>query len=225
MPKLDSWWDLGEGLGFQGSELETSRVTCPFCFERGNFTVEHRAQKKKPNSKKALYFDTLRCGNCAGYVMALWSPGGGWGRGLYGLQVLPWPLKLQEHPEHWPEEVGRFWVQAHRSAKDENWDAAAVMARSALQAALRHQQAVGKSLQQEIDDLASKGILPPHMKAWAHELRTLGNDAAHPGSSAAASPEDVRDVVHFLDFLLQYLFTLPHDIDEYRTRRQGKQAV
>lgn len=201
---MDSWWDLGEGFGFSGSELEVYRVTCQLCLERGNFCFEHRAEKKTQNSKKALHFDTLKCGNCAGYVMVLWSPGEAWGRGLYGFQVLPWPLRPEEHPEHWPEDVGRFWIQAHRSAKDENWDAAAVMARSALQSALRHQNAAGGSLKQEIDDLASKGILPPHMREWAHELRELGNDAAYPGASGLKStPEDVRDVVEFLDFLLQ----------------------
>jgi uncharacterized protein DUF4145 len=68
-------------------------------------------------------------------------------------------------------------------------------------------------------------VLPPHMKEWAHELRELGNDAAHPGRSAPkSSAEDVRDVVEFFDFLLQYLYTLPHEIDEYRKRREKKPA-
>ena len=54
------------------------------------------------------------------------------------------------------------------------------MARSALQAVLRDRGAQGKSLKEEIDDLAAGGILPPHMKEWAHELRALGNESAHP---------------------------------------------
>jgi hypothetical protein len=220
---LDSWWDLGEGSGLHGSELEVHQITCPFCLERGNFSFEHRSEKRKPNARKTLHFDTLRCGNCAGYVMVLWSVGVDWGGGLYNFRVLPWPLRLEKHPEHWPAEVGRYWIQAHRSAKDENWDAAAVMTRSALQSALRNNDAAGSSLKGEIDDLASKGILPPHMKDWAHELRELGNDAAHPsGSSSAARPDDVRDAIEFLDFLLQYLYTLPHDIEEYRKRRRSK---
>lgn len=129
---MDSWWDLGEGFGYQGRELEVCHITCPFCLEQGNFAFEHRATKQKANSKKALHFDTLKCGNCAGYVMVLWSAGASWGDGLYGFRVLPWPMRLEKYPDHWPESVGRFWVQAHRSSKDENWDAAAVMARSAL---------------------------------------------------------------------------------------------
>jgi len=90
---LDSWWDLGEGVGQRGNELDPAIITCPFCDEEGNFSVEHHAEKKKATSKKTLNFDTLRCGNCAGYVMVLWSAGASWGRGLYGLRVLPCPPK------------------------------------------------------------------------------------------------------------------------------------
>jgi hypothetical protein len=219
---MENWWDLGEGIGYQGSELALFRITCPFCLEKGNFSFEHKATKKKPNSSKVLHFDTLKCGNCAGYVMVLWSASefGRPGRGLHGFHVLPWPLRINDYPEHWTETVGRYWIQAHRSAKDENWDAASMTARSALQVALREQGAQAKSLKGEIDILAAKGILPPHMKDWAHELRELGNEAAHPDQATAkAEPKDVLDVIEFLDFLLQYLYDLPYAIKEYRKRR------
>lgn len=222
---MENWWDLGEGMGYQGSELSLFRITCPFCSEKGNFSFEHKAAKKKPNSSKVLHFDTLKCGNCAGYVMVLWSASefGRSSRGLHSFHVLPWPIRIEDYPEHWPETVGRYWVQAHRSARDENWDAASMMARSALQIALREQGARGKSLKGEIDDLAAKGILPPHMKDWAHELRELGNESAHPDpATAKAEREDVLDIIEFLDFLLQYLYDLPDAIKKYRGRRGGE---
>ena len=62
-------------------------------------------------------------------------------RGLHDYHSLPWALKLSDYPECWPEVVGRYWLQAQRSLQGENWDAAALMARSALQAALRDNQA------------------------------------------------------------------------------------
>ena len=70
--------------------------------------------------------------------MVLWSASEyGHVHGLHDYRVLPWPLKLEKYPEHWPEQVGRYWLQAKRNIRDENWDAAAVMARSALQITLR----------------------------------------------------------------------------------------
>ena len=114
---MDSWWDLGEVIGYGGEELAVYQITCPFCMESGNFKTAFHAEKKKPNGYKKLNFDTLECGNCKGYVMCLWSAGSQ----LHSYRVLPWAMRVEKHPEQWPENVGRFWVQAHRSLADENW--------------------------------------------------------------------------------------------------------
>ena len=219
---MDSWWQLGEWSGHQGEELALYRITCPFCMERGNFKSTYRANKKKPNSEKTLVFETLECGSCKGYVQVLWSATEhGAGRGVHDYRVQPWPLKYEKYPEHWPAAVGRFWLQAKRNIRDENWDATAVMARSALQAALRDNQAQGKNLKQEIDDLAAKGILPPIMKDWSDQVRELGNDSAHPqpGQNPTLA-QDAGDIMAFLDFLLEYLYSLPHRIKLYREREK-----
>lgn len=216
---MESWWDLGEGSGFQGRELAKSRITCPFCFEKGNFSLAFDAVKKKANSDKILHFSTLKCENCAGYVMALWSPTSSY-LDMHGFMVLPWPKKVEEWPEEWPEAVGRYWLQAVKSLLDENWDAAAVMARSSLQIAFRDLGATGKNLKQEIDDLGSKGLIPPTMTDWSHEVRALGNDSAHPKpAQIPTSPTDAKEIVRFVSFLFKYLYTLPHEIQQYRARR------
>jgi len=215
---MNSWWELGEHSGYDGTELALFRVTCPFCSEQGNFAVEHRAAKKQPNDNKVLHFDTFQCGNCASFVQVFWSGGSG----LHDFRAQPWPLKLDRAPEHYPEAIARFWLQAKRNLKDRNWDAAAVMARSSLQLALRAQNAEGSNLKQEIDDLSSKGLLPPIMREWAHTVRELGNDSAHPSpSQAPTSARDASDIVAFLDFLLEYLYTLPKRIGEYRARKDA----
>ena len=223
---MDSWWQLGEGSGKSGERLksgdnlEHNKITCPFCMETGHFETAFHAEKKKPNSSKTLNFDTLECGNCKGYVMVLWSSIEA-GAGFHDYRVLPCPLRLTSYPEYWPEVVGRHWLQAQRNIQDENWDAAAIMARGALQAALRDHQAKGHNLKREIDDLASTGILPPNMKDWSDHVRELGNDSAHPNlGQDPTNPQDARDIVSFLDFLLKYLYALPHQIQQYRERQE-----
>jgi len=217
-----SWWDLGEGIGYSGTQLELFRIECPFCLEKGNFAVDHQASKRKPNTGKVLHFDTLKCVNCGGYVMVLWSAGEFASplSGLYSYRVLPWPLETTSFPDHWPQNIGRYWLQAHRSVQQENWDAAAVMARSAMQLALREHGATGRTLAQEVESLANTGVLPPLMKEWSHEVRELGNESAHPGvSQDPTEPADAKDIVEYLDFMLGYLYTLPHQIQQYRSRR------
>jgi hypothetical protein len=213
---MDSWWQLGEHSGKRGNDLDMSQITCPFCMEDGNFEVEHKASKKQPNGSKVLHFDTLKCGNCSSYVQVFWSAGSG----LHDLVVQPRVLKIDRAPKQYPEAVGRFWLQAKRNLLDQNWDAAAVMARSALQLTLRSHDAEGNNLYQEIEYLTSKGLLPPLMSDWAHNVRELGNDSAHPApDQPPTTSRDASDIVSFLDFLLQYLYTLPMRIEEYRGRK------
>jgi hypothetical protein len=124
--------------------------------------------------------------------------------------------------DHWPGAIGRYWLQARRNIRDENWDAAVLVAHSALEAALRENGAQGKTLKQEIGDLAAKGFLPPLMKEWSDQVRLLGNDAAHPDPlHGPPDPQDSRDIVGFLDFLLKYLYNLPYNINRYRERSRN----
>jgi hypothetical protein len=220
---MDSWWQLGEYGDEVGETLALHAITCPFCSERGNFKLLFGAKKKQPNGSKILNFDTYECGNCSAPVMVFWSAGsvGSRGRKSHDFRVLPWPLKLEKYPGHWPEQVGRYWLQANRNLKDENWDAAVVMARSALQVALRNSKASGDSLKKEIEDLARKGILPPIMKDWSDHIRFLGNDVTHPAiDQQAPTPKEARDLIYFLDFLCEYLYTLPKRIENYRSNKK-----
>jgi len=222
---MDTWWDLGEGSGYRGADLDTNRLICAFCNIEGNLSRVHRESKQHASDKhKVLYFDTLKCGNCSNFLMVFWSAGGGaFGDGLHDYRVVPTALGGPSRvPEAWPPEVGRFWQQARRALGRGDLDAASVMARSALQATLRAKEAKGNSLRDEINDLAARGLLPPVMKEWAHELRLLGNSSAHPKlDGEPPDDKDVKDVVEFLEYLLSYLFTLPDRIEKYRGRKDG----
>lgn len=94
------------------------------------------------------------------------------------------------------------------------------MARSALQVSLRAQSAQGRTLKDEINDLASKSVLPSVMAEWAHEVRELGNDSAHPKPGQAPTDQkDAKDIVKFLEFFLEYTYSLPERIKKYRARK------
>jgi hypothetical protein len=193
--------------------------------EKGNFSLAFHGEKKKPNSAKRLNFDVYKCENCTGFVHVFWSArefGHGFGRGLYSFKVLPWPIDAKPEPsEDWPDGMKRFWIQAHDSLANENWDAANLMARSAVQFVVRDKNAIDGVLKVQIDDLVSKGVLHPLMKDWADEVRLLANESAHPTAPIPleVTPQDARDIVNFLDLLLFYLYDLPKQIENYRQRK------
>lgn len=223
---MESWWELGEWYGHSGKALEVWRLICPFCEEEGNFVLAHHAEKRKGSSTKILNFDLYQCKNCMNFIQVFWSAAEhSIGHSIYDYKVLPWQLGKARPSDNWPPDVQRFWSQAHESLGIKNWDAAAAMARSAVQAAMRDKKAEGGDLYHEIEDLAAKGTLPPLIKEWSHEVRILGNESVHPKPGAPpTTEEDARDGVEFLDCLLLYLYEYPKRISDYRARRKLKKA-
>lgn len=212
------WWSLGDHSGYDGEKLALWRIDCGFCDERGNWEQSHHIERKNTDGK-ALNYDTYKCVACGNFTMIFWSAGDK----LHSYHQVPWPTNTTKWPEHWPAEIGNYWLQAQRSVESENWDAAALMARSSLQLLLNHENAVGGPLMKEIDDLANKGLIPPIMKEWGHELRVLGNEAAHPVPGAKGIAEkDARQVVRFLRVVLTLLQDLPADIRKYRGEKKKK---
>jgi Domain of unknown function (DUF4145) len=101
-----------------------------------------------------------------------------------------------------------------------NWTAAALMARSAVQLVARKNQAKGKNLKEEIDDLAAKGLIIPIMQDWAHEVRELANEGTHPQPGTTGTNEkDAKDVVESLTFLMTVMYNVPKQIEDYRKRK------
>ena len=95
---------------------------------------------------------------------------------------------------------------------------AIVAARTALQCTARDKGAIGANLRAEIDDLAKKVDLPTNMREWAHiVIRDPGNESAHPAvGQAPATAQDAKDVIGYLDFLLEFVYDLPARIQEFR---------
>jgi Domain of unknown function (DUF4145) len=212
------WWSLGDHSGYDGETLALYRIECGFCGERGNWELSHHQERENLQQKK-LNYDIYKCVACGNLTMVFWSGG----ERLHSYHQVPWPQITTSHPQHWPAEVGRYWLQAQRNIEASNWDAAALMARSALQLLFRHEKAAGGTLVKEIDDLAGKGLIPPIMKKWAHSLRVLGNDVAHPEPGAeGVSEKDARHVVKFLRLLLTLLQDLPAEIKAFRGDRKTK---
>lgn len=210
------WWSLGEYSGHHGADLNLRQIQCAFCGEEGNFELVDRKQRISKAKNKALNYDLYKCNGCANLTTVFWSGSSG----LHDYYQMPWPRSTTRYPKHWPADVGRYWMQAQRSLEADNWDAAGLMARSAIQLLLRHEEASGRSLKDEIDDLAKKGELPPIVQDWAHDVRILGNSIAHPKPGQdGVSEKDARDAVKFLRVLLTLMDDLPEEIKEFRARK------
>lgn len=216
-----SWWNLARGgSGYQGA-FTAHRVTCPYCGAKGRFNLVSREERKAQTAHGGLYFDLWKCAECSNLIFVLWGTDGG----LHQYEVFPPPKELPAADPSWPEPVARAYLQARKSLESESWDAAATMARRAIQAAVRHLGAKPGQFRDEIKELAGRGLLSASLVEWATEVRLLGNVGAHPDAEEpAVAREDAADVVTFAQYFLDFVYTIPRQIAEHRAKRQKSAA-
>jgi hypothetical protein len=83
-------------------------------------------------------------------------------------------------PEHLPDNVSRFFIQAKGCLQRRDFDAAGMMCRKALEATIKEKDPGGTGkLFGRIESLHEKSKITPDLKEWAHAIRESGNDASH----------------------------------------------
>lgn len=65
-----------------------------------------------------------------------------------------------------------------------------------------------KKLHEQIDELFTKNIITQDIKDWAHEVRYVGNDAAHPNATDVTK-DDARDILELLESMCDVLYIAP----------------
>lgn len=101
--------------------------------------------------------------------------------------------------------------------------AAVLMARSALQRSARVlDPSFRGSLNAELDNLVTTGVITNQLRANADEVRLLGNDAAHPEELGAVSDGDARESLEFLDDFIETTIVIP---ERQRRRAQERTAA
>ncbi len=119
-----------------------------------------------------------------------------------------------------PEKIARDFTEALRCQASGYLFGAALVGRRVLQAAVRHCGGKGSDLKAEINSLESK-LLPDLYKEQAHEVRLVGNDAAH---ADEVTEDEVEDLVEFTKQVLHHLYVMPEQVRAAGERRRAKKA-
>lgn len=80
--------------------------------------------------------------------------------------------------------------------------------RRVLEAISKQQGAIGKDLNDMVNDLMAKGKLPAQLEDAYWLIRKLGNEAAHADNVSFYSYE-VEQIIEFLEIIMKYLYILP----------------
>lgn len=185
--------------------------------EKAGFTCVHFIQFK-PNSQE--YILLLQCGVCGNGVLAKYRGTNvpQWVQNQSGNVALleMWPKREPINvPQYLPPNVASFYTQGMDSLRRKNFDAAGTMFRKSLDVGLKAIDPTGKgTLEKRIDHLPDTLGITPALKEWAHQIRHLGNDAAHEDEPFTA--DEAKVLQSFTELFLTYTFTMPRMLAERR---------
>lgn len=137
-------------------------------------------------------------------------------------KIYPMPLP-KAIDERIPATIRKDFEESTICFSIEAYRASAVMARRALQCVCLDKGSKEKDkLEKQIDWLFSQGIITKDLKDWAHEVRLVGNDAAHPRKPENDQPiskEDAEDVLKLLEQFCQVLYVASAIAEERKKLR------
>lgn len=160
------------------------------------------------------FFAGLRCcpnPACRALMSVRWS--------IYDdLEISPPPL-IPFDSQGIPDSVLRVFREAVVCHSVKCYSAAAIMIRRTLEQICADRGATGGNLFKRIEDLSSKIILPQELRDALHELRLLGNAAAHIEAETYAkiSEEEILVAIEFTKEILKAAY----QYSELLTRMRG----
>jgi len=187
-------------------------IYCPYCHQYTQ--ISPRATFDKNNIRREI----AECNKCDFCVLIE--------------RVLPAGTVVAVYPAPLPKPVDKRVPDATRKDLEETnlcfsvsaFCGTAVMARRALQGVCLDKGAKKEDvLQSQIDWMLKEGIITKDLGEWAHEVRFVGNDAAHPskpGEDKPVTKEDAEDILQLVEQFVKVLYIAPAIAEERRKLRE-----
>jgi len=196
-------------------------IFCPYCHEHTNLTIQAKHTVQSDNSNILLQYQIGECNGCGKCVLILRpTTSSSTTSSAHILMVYPNPLpSAVSHTV--PENISTDISEARLCLSIGAFRGAATLARRALQVICKEKGAKKDKLADQIDELFVKNIITDEIKKWAHEIRYVGNDAAHPNDEIV-SREDAEEILDLLDSMCEILYVAPAKAEKRRMVREAR---
>lgn len=129
-----------------------------------------------------------------------------------------YPSESKLIQEALPKSVKTAYDQAAKSLNASLFEPCVLMCRKCLEAVCKTLNAHGRDLSKRLASLSESGHIDSRLLSWAHEIRLVGNEAAHE-MEIPVTKQDARDILDFTEAILIYVFSLTKRFDSLKTRR------
>lgn len=190
-------------------------IFCPHCHKHTDLRIATYVEERSGNIYPALWNDSGQdwwigvCNSCQRPVLVFKN----------GAIIFPSPLPKPSH-ESIPEDLRKDLDEAKRCFASSCFRGCAVLARRVIQVACVEKGAIKDRLVDQINELRTNGVITKDIEEWAHVVRWIGNDAAHPDHQEVTS-DDARDCLDLAEQFLHVIFVTPA-IAQIRRAARGK---
>ncbi|EMK6832331.1 DUF4145 domain-containing protein [Vibrio cholerae] len=150
-------------------------TTCPVCGKAGSLIqIDNIADCQLVTREGAVYYTGQRyCPNhdCSAHIFFIMDS--------YNSLTLYPKLRIDFNSENIPPKIRSTFEEAVICHAERCYAASAIMVRRTLEELCQDKSCTGNNLFNRIENLKSSVVLPTELFAALHELRVLGNDAAH----------------------------------------------
>lgn len=164
-------------------------------------------------------FITCLCGRCAQPFLIQQS--------RYGIpgefetvtdQMILYPLEDSSVTENLPDVLKNVYDQAVKAFKASLFEPSVLMCRKCLEGICSILEVEGRNLNVKLDNLQQDGHIDSRLLDWAHQIRLIGNEAAH-DINVPVTKLDAKDVLEFTEAILIYVFSLTKRFEAMKERR------
>jgi hypothetical protein len=123
-----------------------------------------------------------------------------------------YPSRIAGRPEmqslgEVPYGISRIYRETHQALCNNQSILAGIGIRAIVEAVCKERDAIGKDLQKKIDDLATKKVITDDAATILHNIRFMGNEAAH--EVTAHTVEELTTAFSVIEYLLQGVYVMP----------------
>jgi hypothetical protein len=194
-------------------------VVCPECERPVTATEQGTVTDRDPEKGPPALFTLLRCTSCGGPLLIVQEDfGDGWDE-----PMRLWPSPPRVLSDKIPQPLRREVTEARSCFDAKAYTATVVMVRRTLEGVCAEHQINKRPLNRALQEMASKGLLDGRLLTWADGLRVLGNEGAH-YTGSAVNREDAQDALALAEAVLDYLYVLTAQFEEFQQRRQNRKS-
>jgi hypothetical protein len=146
-----------------------------------------------------------------------------WLESTYNINWLPTTGVGKTFPDV-PDHIAGAASEAHECQSIGALRAAVLLARSVIEATAKERGITSGKLAAKIDAMCDRGMIRPHVRDEAHEVRHLGNDMAHGDFVEPVDSDDAEAVLVLMGEVLEEVYQSPAKVARLHAKRQAKRS-